>query len=68
MYGVCGKIKVLALASTGHHLILMGCELDLTGGTTRSEEFLTPRCGWGNRDLSMETAPGGSDVAHIKLC
>ena len=61
------EIKVLAVASAGHHLILRGCGPDLTVGATRFEDFLNPRCGWGNRDLSIETAPGGSDVARIKL-
>ena len=67
MPSVCGRIKVLAVTSAGHHLILRGCELDLSVRATRFVEFLTPRCGWGNGDLSIETAPGRSDVAHIKL-
>ena len=67
MPGVCGKIKVLVVASAGHALIPRGCGPNLTVGATRSEEFLTPRCGWGNRELSIETAPGGSEVARIKL-
>ena len=61
------KIKVWAVASAGHHLILRGCGPDLTVGAMGSADFLNPRCGWGNRDLSRETAPGGSDVARIKL-
>ena len=61
------EIKVLVVASAGHHLILRGCGPDLTVGATRSEDFLNPTCGWGDRDLSIETAPGGSDVARIKL-
>ena len=44
-----------------------GCGPDLTVGATLSADFLNSRCGWGNRDLSIEMAPGGSDVAHIKL-
>ena len=65
---VCvAEIKVLAVASAGHHLILRGCGPDLTVGATRSANFLNPRCGWGNLDLSIETAPGGSDVARINL-
>ena len=61
------EIKVLAIASAGHHLILRGCGQDLAVGATPFADFLNPRCGWGNRDLSIETAPGGSDVARIKL-
>ena len=61
------EIKVLAVASAGHHLILRRCGPDLAVGATRSEDFLNPRSGWGNRDLSIETEPGGSDVARIKL-
>ena len=67
MPSVCGKIKVLAVASAGYLLILRGCGPDLSVGATRSAEFLTPKCGWGNRDLSIEMAPDGSDVARIKL-
>ena len=62
-----GEIKVLAVASAGHLEILEGCGPDLTVGATHSADFLNPRCGWRNRDLSVEKAPGGSDVAHIKL-
>ena len=61
------EIKVLAVASAGHHLILRGCGPDLTVRATCSAGFLNPKCGCGNRDLSIETAPGGSDVARIKL-
>ena len=61
------EIKVLAVASAGNHLILRGCGPDLTVGVTRSMNFLNLRCGWGNRDLSIETATGRSDVARIKL-
>ena len=65
---VCvAEIKVLAVASAGHHLILRGCGPDLTVGATRSADFLSPRGGCGNRDLSIDTAPDGSDVARIKL-
>ena len=65
---VCvAEIKVLAVASAGYPPILRGCGPDLTVGATNSAEFLNPRCGWGNRDLSISTAPGGSDVARIKL-
>ena len=35
MPSVCGKIKVLGVASAGHHLILRGCGLDLSVGATR---------------------------------
>ena len=61
------EIRELAVASAGHHLILRGCGPDLTVGATRSVDFLNPSCGWGNQALSIETAPGGSDVARIKL-
>ena len=61
------EMKVLAVASAGHHQILRGCSPDLAVGAMRSEDFLNPRCGWGDRVLSIETAPGGSDVARIKL-
>ena len=61
------EIKVLAVASAGHHLILRGYGPDLTVGATRSGDFLNPSYGWGNRDLTIETPPGGSDVARIKL-
>ena len=65
---VCvAEIKVLAVASIGHLLILRGCGLDLPVGATCSADFLNPWCGWQNRDLSIGTAPGGSDVARIKL-
>ena len=67
MPGVCGKIKVLGVACAGHLLILRGCGPDLSVEATCSAEILAPRCGWGNRDLSIETAPDGSDVACIKL-
>ena len=60
-------IKVLAVASAGYPPILRGCGPHLTVRATRSGDFLYPRCGWGNRDLSIERAPGGSDVARIKL-
>ena len=37
---VCvAKIKVLAVASAGHQLILRGCGPDLTVGATRSADF-----------------------------
>ena len=42
------------------------CGPDITVGATRSADFLKPRCGWGNRDLSIEMAPGGSEVARLK--
>ena len=65
---VCvAEIKGLAVARAGHPLILGGCGPDLAVGATRSADFLNPRCGWGNRDLSIETAPGRSNVARIKL-
>ena len=56
------------VASEGYLPILGGGGPDFSVGATRSANNLNPRCGWGNRDLSMETAPGGSDVACIKLC
>ena len=58
--------RVLVVASAGHHLILRGWGPDLTVVAMHSANFLNPRCGWGNRDLSIETAPGGSDVEHKK--
>ena len=61
------EIKVLAVASAGYPLILRGCGPDLTVGARRSVDFLKPRCGWGNQDQSIETAPGRSEVARIKL-
>ena len=61
------EIKVLAVRSAGHHLILRGCGPDIAVEATRYADFLNPRCEWGSRDLSVETAPGRSDVAHIKL-
>ena len=65
---VCvAEIKVLAVTSAGHLLIPRECGPDLSVGATRSADFPNPRGGWGNRDLSIETAPGGSDVARIKL-
>ena len=65
---VCvAEIKVLAVASAGHHQILRGCRPNLTVVATRSVNFLNPRCGWGNWELSIETSPGGSDVAGKKL-
>ena len=61
------EIKVLAVASAGHPPIPGGGGPDLMVGATLSADFLNRRCGWGNRDLSIETAPGGSDVARINL-
>ena len=63
---VCvAEFKVLAVASAGHHLILRRCGPDLTVGATHSADFLNPRCGWGNWDLLIETAPGGSDLLAL---
>ena len=39
MPGVCGKIKVLVVASAGYPLILRGCGPDLTVGATGSANF-----------------------------
>ena len=64
---VCGKNQGIGGRKCGVLLISRGCGLDLMVGATQSEEFLTPRCGWGNRDLWIETAPGRSDVECIKL-
>ena len=65
---VCvAEIKVLAVASAGYPHILRRCGPDLVVGATRSADFLNPRCGWSERDLSIKTAPGGSDVERIKL-
>ena len=61
------EIKVLAVARAEHPPIVGGCGPDLTVGATCSADFLNLRCGWGNRDLAIEMAPGGSDAACINL-
>src|SRR5437588_10709198 len=64
---VRGGKKVLAVASAGHHLNSRWCGPDLTVVACRvARSIYLRRCGV-DRDLSIETAPGGCDDARINL-
>src|SRR5437588_10415754 len=64
---VRGGKKVLAVASAGHHLNSRWCGPDITVVDCRvARSIYLRRCGV-DRDLSIETAPGGCDDARINL-
>ena len=59
--------RCLAVASAGHHPNSRWCGPDLTVVACRdARSIYLRRCGV-DRDLSIETAPGGCDDARIKL-
>ena len=65
--GVCGRNQGIGGRKCGVPLNTDGVWAGLNGRSHAFRGFPKSEVWGGNRDLSIETTPGGNDVARIKL-